>query len=280
MAKLIHDSYGKSKVRLTKVTRNGDRHEIREMSVDIALQGDFERCYTHGDNASILPTDTMKNTVYALARDHPLTSIESFAMTLSEHFLKTVAHCTSSSIDISEVPWQRISVGGKPHDHSFIGGSNERRITRVVRSRDDVMIESGIDHMLVLKTTRSGFVGYIKDQFTTLKPTTDRIFATSVKALWQYNTADADWNANFNDIREVMIAVFAGQDSLAVQQTLYVMGAGALAACDAISEITLTMPNQHRLLVNLEPFGMDNPNEIFVPTDEPHGLIRGTVSRE
>lgn len=279
MAKLIHDAYGKSQVRLTKVTRSGARHELKELSVDIQLEGDFAKCYTHGDNSPILPTDTMKNTVYAIARHHPLHSIEDFGKSLADHFRKTVSHCSSAKIDISEVPWQRMNISGREHNHSFLGGSSERRITTVKQTRKELTIESGIGDMLVLKTTQSGFVGYIRDKYTTLKETTDRIFATSVKATWKYSRADADWNRSFDSIRNAMIAVFANHDSLAVQQTLHAMGEAALSACRDISEISLTMPNQHRLLVNLEPFGMDNPNEIFVPTNEPYGLICGTLSR-
>lgn len=279
MSKLIHDAYGKSQVRLTKVTRTSPRHEIKELSVDIQLEGDFVRCYTHGDNASILPTDTIKNTVYALARHHPLHSIEEFGKHLAGHFLKTVGHCTSAKIDISEVPWTRMMIDGKEHDHSFVGGSCERRTTSVIQTRDNLKIESGINDLLVLKTTKSGFVGYIRDPFTTLKETKDRIFATSVKATWKYSVNEGDWNKAFDAIRNSMIKVFAEHDSLAVQQTLYAMGEAALKACGEISEISLTMPNQHRLLVNLDPFGMDNPNEIFVPTNEPYGLICGTIGR-
>lgn len=280
MARLIHDAYGKSQVRLTKVSRHGARHDLKEISVDIQLEGDFARCYTHGDNASILPTDTMKNSVYAVAKNHPMDSIESYAQALAKHFLDTVAHCSSASIDIAEVPWQRIEVDGKPHDHSFIGGSSERRTTRVVQTRQNSTVTSGIDGLLVLKTTKSGFVGYIRDKYTTLKETTDRIFATSVKATWQYSSVPADWNHDFNAIRTAIIEVFAEHDSLAVQQTLYAMGETALKVCGSISQITLEMPNKHRLLINLEPFGMNNPNEIFVPTDEPFGLICGTIARE
>jgi urate oxidase len=276
---LKSNSYGKSYVRLTKVSRHGDRHELKELSVDIELQGDFARCYTHGDNSKIIATDSMKNTVYVLAKDHPIESIEDFARHLANHFVDTYPQVACATATIREAPWQRISVNAKPHDHSFVGGSCERRTCSVTSDRKSVEIEGGIDGLLVLKTTKSGFVGYVRDRYTTLKETTDRIFATSVTARWQYSTPELDGNRAFETIRTALLEVFATHDSLAVQQTLLAMGEEALKRCAEISEIELTMPNQHRLLVNLQPFGMNNPNEIFVPTNEPFGLIKGTVSR-
>ena len=278
MAVLKSNMYGKSQVRLTKVTRNGQRHELKEMYVNVILRGEFQRCYTHGDNSNIVATDSMKNTVYALARNHPIESIESFGMHLAAHFVDRYPQVSAAQVKIRQVPWQRIAVNGQPHDHAFIGGSSERRTCLITHgSRPNV--SSGIDGLLVMKTTHSGFVGYVQDEYTTLKETTDRIFATSVTASWKYDSPDADWNANYDSIRAALLNMFATHDSLAVQQTLYAMGEEALKVCPAISEIELTMPNQHRLLVNLQPLGLDNPNEIFLPTSEPFGMISGIVSR-
>jgi urate oxidase len=283
MAVLKHNAYGKGQVRLTKVTRGGNgRHELHEMAVEVRLEGDFARCYTEGDNGQIIPTDTMKNTVYALARNHTMAGIEAFAKLLAGHFINTFSHVSVATITIHETPWQRITIGGRPHDHAFVGGSSERRTCAVTHARAGgrVSVHAGIHDLLVLKTTKSGFVGFIKDKYTTLRETTDRIFATSVTADWTYANADADeWNAYHDAVRSTFLRVFAEHDSLAVQQTLYAMGEAALDACSAIEEIAITMPNQHRLLVNLQPFGMENPNEIFVPTDEPYGIISGTIAR-
>jgi urate oxidase len=170
-------------------------------------------------------------------------------------------------------------VDGASHEHAFVGGSNERRTCDAFISTAAVF-HGGIKALTLLKTTKSGFVGFVKDAFTTLRETNDRIFATAVDATWRYGAGDADYNACYATIRDTILRVFATHDSLAVQQTLYEMGAAALAACDQIDEISLTMPNQHRLLVNLQPFGLENANEVFVPTDEPFGLISGTVARE
>jgi len=279
MSMLASDSYGKSQVRLTKVTRIGPHHELKELSVDVELEGDFAACYTDGDNSKIVATDSMKNIVYVAAKSHPIDCIENFGKYLANLLVNPYPQVANATIRISEVPWQRIDIDGKPHEHSFVGGISERRTCKVRREGKSFTLEGGIDGLLVLKTTRSGFVGFVRDKYTTLKETTDRIFATSVAATWKYASSDAHFDQCYAAIRVALLQVFATHDSLAVQQTLYAMGEQALKVCSDITEISLTMPNQHRLLVSLEPFGMDNQNEIFVPTNEPFGLIKGTISR-
>lgn len=279
MTRLAADSYGKSDVRLTKVTRRGDIHHLTEMSVSIELRGEFTRCYTEGDNSMVVPTDTQKNTVYALAKKHAFDSIEQFATILAKHFVDNFSHVSSATVSIEQMLWNRMVLDGKAHEHAFLGGNDETRDCVVVHGREGTKITGAISGMTVLKTAKSGFVNYIKDQYTTLKETTDRIFATIVEATWTYNTLDADFNAAYTSIRNALIRIFAEHDSLAVQQTLYAMGEEALRACKQIDEISLVMPNQHRLLVNLQPFGLENANEIFVPTTEPYGKICGTIRR-
>jgi urate oxidase len=278
-AVLSHHSYGKSQVRLTKVTRHADRHELKELAVAVRLEGDFAASYLHGDNSGIVATDTMKNTVYALARQHPLTDVEGFGQALAAHFLDRYAHVWAAAISLEEQPWQRIVVDGRQHPHAFVGGGGETRTCTVTLTRQGRRIESGLDHLLLLKTTDSGFTGFIRDAYTTLPETEDRIFATLLTAVWVYGEGEADWDRCHQTIRRALLETFAGHKSLSVQQTLYAMGAAALEACHPISQITLTMPNKHRVLVNLEPFGLSNPNEVFVPTEEPYGLITGTITR-
>lgn len=277
---LVHNAYGKSLVRLTKVTRQGDRHDLNEVTVAIQLEGDFTAAYTEGDNRLVVATDTMKNTVYALARQHPLTDVESFGHTLARHFLDHNAHVTAATVDLVEHAWQRLTVQGRGHPHAFAGGGAEKRTCVVRATRQGVQFEAGIDGLLLLKTTDSAFRDFQRDRFTTLPDTDDRIFATMLQAAWTYQTTAADWNRCHAVTRQALLETFAQHQSLGVQQTLYAMGAAALAACAEIDEVRLTMPNKHRLLVNLEPFGLDNPNAIFVATDEPHGLISGTLRRQ
>ncbi len=284
MTALGQNSYGKSSVRLMKVTRQPDRHELKEVNVNIQLEGAFEKVYTVGDNRNVLPTDTMKNTVYALAKDHPLHCIEEFGVTLSEHFIKNNPDVSKATIELIESRWERIpmsSSGAKstPHSWSFTGGASEKRTSLVTKTRTALVIRSGIRDLLILKTTGSAFKEYVKDKYTTLKETDDRILATNAEIQWLYSNANTDFNKSFQNIRQSLLEMFANHESLSVQHTLYAMGEAALKACGDVSEVTLTMPNKHCLLVDLTPFGMQNKNEIFVPTSEPHGLISGTIKR-
>lgn len=280
MSKLIKNSYGKSRVRLTRVQRTGSEHTLKELTVAISLEGDFEETYLLGDNNKVVATDTMKNTVYALARHHPVDSVESFGLHLAEHFLTSYEQVESATITIEEDAWSRIEIDGHDHPTAFVGGSREKRTARITGHREGRRVMSGLKDLLVLKTTNSGFSGFPRDQFTTLPETDDRILATSVAAEWCHAPGQHDWNPSFDRIRSAMLKVFAEHHSLSVQQTLHLMGEAALEACPHMEEISFQLPNAHRLLVNLEPMGMDNPNEIFVPTDEPYGLICGTIRRE
>jgi len=278
---LAHDNYGKSRVRMVKVARHGERHDVQEINIAIAFEGDFTTAHTAGDNSHILPTDTMKNTVYALAKQAPdIEEIETFALRLADHFLKHNPQVSRVTIEIAETPWARITVGSKPHLHSFIKGSDEKRTAKIVASHEGGTVEAGIEDLLVMKTTRSGFAGFIKDQYTTLPETDDRIFATAVKANWRYANLESITNSAWHGVRQMILETFAQHDSLSVQQTLYAIGEAVLENYEGITEIALSLPNKHCLLVNLAPFGMENPNQIFVPTDEPHGLIEARLKRQ
>lgn len=282
--RLTSQRYGKSSVRLTKVTRHMDRHELMELAVDVALEGDFAESYLTGDNRRVVATDTMKNTVYAMAADHPLVDPESFAVSLANHFVDRNEHVTSATIDAAQTPWVRIAGADGPHRHSFVGGGSERRICRVRHTRGATTIEAGIHGLPLLKTTDSAFRGFPRDEFTTLPETDDRIFATLLEARWTYDPLafcrkSFDANATFNRIRSAMINIFADHRSLAVQQTLYAMGEAAMEICGEVTAMHLAMPNQHRIPLNLEPLGKTNKNEIFVTTSEPFGLITATLER-
>jgi urate oxidase len=263
------------------VARRADRHDLIELNVDISLEGEFSESYLAGDNRRVITTDTMKNTVYALAADHPLADAESFALAIASHFLDRHSHVASVTIAMQQTPWQRIETAGAPHRHSFIGAGGGRRICTVCRTRHGVTVESGLTGLPLLKTADSAFRDFARDEFTTLADTDDRIFATRLDARWTYSEATAiDWNAAFERARTSMIAVFADHKSLAVQQTLFAMGKAALEACPQIGRIELSMSNEHRVPVNLEPFGRSNRNEVFVVTVEPFGLIRAVLERE
>jgi urate oxidase len=276
---LGQNNYGKSRVRLVQVTKHKDRHDVKELDVAIQLEGDLTAAHTEGDNSKVLPTDTMKNTVYALAHGDPIQDPETFGLKLASHFLETQPHIYEARVELREHLWRRINVNGKPHRHSFLSTGNERRVAVVTQSHARTMVEGGIEELLVLKTTGSGFEGYIKDRFTTLAETNDRIFSTVIAATWRYANPDADYGILWREIRRIVLETFAEHESPSVQQTLYLTGKRVLETFEAIAEIRLSLPNKHCLLVNLQPFGLENNNEIFVPTDEPHGLIEATIQR-
>ena len=284
IAKLTTNRYGKSRIRLMRVTRHDDHNDVDEWTVQVLLSGDFETVHTLGDNSKILPTDTVKNTVYSVARSSSAESMEDFAKQLVDFLLLRNAQVQSVEVVIASTLWKRLTVDGKPHPTAFMRGSDERQTATVSRGQGGAFaITSGLEQMTIMKTAQSGFVGYIKDSLTTLPETTDRLFATALKADWPYTVKAIAEGIDFNKVRmhlrEKMISTFANHNSLSVQQTLYAMAEAALAHTDIIDEVSMLMPNKHNLLVDLGRFGQTNPNHIFVPTDEPHGTIEATVRR-
>jgi len=282
--KLHTNRYGKSRVRLMRLTKHFDHHDLDEWTVQILLTGDFDTAHTLGDNSKILPTDTMKNTVYFVARESKADSMEAYAQELIDYILTRNPQVSSAEVVVESTLWKRLTVDGKPFPTAFMRGSDERQTATVSRHQNQPFtITAGLDHLTILKTSQSAFTGYIKDALTTLPETTDRLFGTALKAEWPYTPEAIAAGVNFNKvrthIREVMLAAFAKHDSLSVQQTLYAMAEAALHHTTLIDEIYLLMPNKHNLLVDLARFGQENPNHIFVPTDEPHGTIEATIRR-
>jgi urate oxidase len=280
MAKLGSNRYGKHRVRLSRITRHGDRHDFCEWTVNVLLEGSFETSFTEADNSKVLPTDTMKNTVYYIARGSKAATIEEFAMELGDYLLANNAQVTGAKVEIKERAWERMAVDGEADATTFKLGGPEVNTVRAVRDKNrEWSIRSGVDGLTILKTTKSAFTGYIKDKLTTLKPATDRIFGTCTKVTWDYASPKQDFAQARSRIVNSLLKTFADHDSLSVQHTLYDMGEAALVAVPEIERIELTMPNLHHLLADLSPFGLDNPNHIFVPIDEPHGYIEAVVER-
>ena len=278
--RIVQDNYGKSRVRLMKVARLAGRHEIQSLTLNIALEGDFDAIHIDGDNSLCLPTDTMKNTVYALAgKNDGLEQIESFGRRLTTHFLECNPHVSRAVIDISDHSWKRMKFDGRDHPHSFVRGSREKRTAKIDATRETVSVVSGVEELIVLKSAGSGFVGFIKDEYTTLPEVTDRILATSVKATWTYGNPDNATDEVWNGIRQCILKTFSDHDSLSVQHTLYAIGEAALAQFPEIDEIYFSLPNIHCLPVDISKFGLENKNCIFIPTDEPHGLIEARLAR-
>jgi urate oxidase len=280
MAKLGENRYGKSRVRLSRITRHAGYHEFNEWTVHVMLKGDFEAAFTAADNSKILPTDTMKNTAYSLARASKATTIEEFAMELGDYLLANNAQVIRASVHIEEKNWQRLIVNGSLDATSFKLGGPELNTVHATRDQDrEWSVKPGMDGLVILKTARSEFTGFIKDKMTTLKPVTDRILGTRATVQWEFAQAFPD----YADVRARIVAAvlgeFAAHHSMSVQHTLFDMGKAALDAAPEIARIKLSMPNLHHLLADLSPLGQDNPNHIFVPIDEPHGTIEATVER-
>ena len=278
--RLGDNNYGKARVRLLRVARQEGRHDVQELTLGIRFEGDFETAHTIGDNSKILPTDTMKNTVYALARKHGIETSETFCLQLTDHFLAGNPQVSRVIVEASETIWARLPFGGRPHPQAFTQASGEKRTAVVSGTRKEKSVAAGLDGLVVMKTAQSAFDNFLKDEYTTLPETKNRILATAIHARWTYKNADVEYAASWHAIRQMLLEAFAEHDSQSLQHTLYAMGEAVLANFDAVSDIHLSLPNKHYNLVNLSPFQMSNPGEVFLPTDEPHGLIEATLRKE
>ena len=272
-ARLAWNGYGKAAVRLVKVERSTPRHELHDLTIEVQLQGSFEAAHTKGDNSNVLPTDTMKNTVYAMARQGPVAPPEAFAERLARRFLDACPAAGRAVIGVSLHGWQRAGA-------AFVRGTTERRLVKVTLDKEGARFEGGLDGLGLLKTADSAFSEFLRDEYTTLRETDDRILATDVEARWTYARPPADFDAAWTGTRTALVEAFAQHRSASVQHTLYAMGEAALGRCAEIGEIRLVLPNRHHLLVDLAPFGLDNPNEIFVATAEPYGRIEAVIARD
>jgi urate oxidase len=274
------NQYGKAECRLVRISRDGDVHRIEDLNVTSQLRGDFDACHTAGDNSHVVATDTQKNTVYAFAERYGVGSPERFLTTLGRHFVDEFAWVSGGRWGAEQYAWDRIVADGRPHDHAFVRTGRETRTTVVQLDGDETFVVSGLTDCTVLKSTGSEFHGFPRDRYTTLPETTDRILATSVTAWWRYTELDLDYDERYEAIRRTLLETFASVHSLALQQTIFEMGRAVLEAFDDVAEVKLSCPNKHHFLVDLEPFGLDNPNEVFVAADRPYGLIQATVQRE
>ena len=269
------NQYGKAEVRLVKVTRDTARHAIEDLSVTSQLHGDFTAAHTEGDNSHVVATDTQKNTIYAFGRDG-VGSPEQFLLRLADHFTGGFDWVTGGRWAAEQYAWNRID----DHDHAFAKDKSEVRTAVLLAEGGDRSLVAGLQGLTVLKSTGSEFHGFPRDRYTTLAETTDRILATDVTARWRYNRTDLDFNALYASVRALLLAGFAETHSLALQQTMFEMGRRVLQAHPEIDEVRLSLPNNHHFLVDLAPFGLDNPNEVFFAADRPYGLIEAAVQRD
>jgi urate oxidase len=283
------NQYGKAENRVVRIYRDTDRLEIRDVNVSTSLRGDFTDAHISGDQARVLPTDTQKQTCYAYAKEKGIGEIEEYALALGRHFVDDIEPVEGSRIEVDEYAWERISVGGKEHDHSWVRTGQETRTTIVTidgkRSAGGdgqrAWVVSGFKDLVVLKSTGSEFAGYLEDKYTTLRETHDRIMSTSMVARWRYIGTDVDdWGKSYDSIKQIILEQFATVHSLALQQTLYESGRAVLETHPEVAEIKFSAPNKHHFVYDLSPFGLDNPNEVFHADDRPYGLIQATVTRD
>ncbi len=282
------NQYGKAENRVVRVYRDTDRHEIRDLNVSTSLRGDFAAAHTVGDQINVLPTDTQKNTSFAYAKEHGISSPEDYAIALGTHFLDAAPPATGAQIRVEEYAWDRIPVDGEGHDHSFVRRGTETRTCVVtVEGRGDaqkVWVVSGFTDLTVLKSTGSEFKGFLKDKYTTLQETDDRVMATSMTARWRYEgtspTRETDWDKAYDDIKQILLSAYATTYSRALQETLYAMGGAVLEAHAEVAEVRFSAPNKHHFLVDLAPFELENNGEVFIAADRPYGLIEANVSRD
>lgn len=276
---LIKNKYGKGRVRIMRIHREGEKQEVSQLSIKAMIEGDFARAYTDGDNSTSVSTDTIKNVVNIVARENTGLSAEDFCQVLAKRYLDTYPQVASVTVTAHETKWTRLLIDGKPHAHSFILDSNGKPTVEVAATRAQMSMSSGIDGFTFMKSTQSGWENFAPDPYTTLQPTGDRMCATAMVASWKWSGKPSSYPQTNAKILAKLLDVFATTYSPSVQNSLYHMGEAVLAAVPEISEISMACPNIHYILMNLAPFGMDNNNDVFLPTDEPHGQIECTVGR-
>lgn len=274
------NQYGKAENRVVRIYRDNPRHEIRDVNVSTCLRGDFSAAHLAGDQSAVLPTDTQKQTAYAYAKEKGLHAIEDYGLALARHFVGDVEPVEAARIEIEEYAWQRAVVDGREHDHTWIRSGQEVRTAAVTVDGTGEWVVGGLKDLTILKSTGSEFSGFLSDEYTTLEPTHDRVMATSLVAQWRFTSTEVDWNAVYEGVKALLVERFAVVHSLALQQTLYEMGAAVLTAYAEIAEVRLSAPNKHHFLYDLGPFGLDNAGEVYNADDRPYGLIQATVTRD
>lgn len=283
----VRTGYGKNTVKVLVIRRQGSHHYIIELKADVELTLRSRKDYLNGDNSDIIPTDTIKNTVHALAKIKGVKTIEQFSLDICNHFLTSFNHVLRAKVHMEEAPWRRLEKNGIQHAHAFILNPEACRFCDVDQNLNGApVVHSGVKNMTVLKTTQSGFEGFLRDRFTTLKEAKDRCFCTSVYARWCYNKIQGvDFDAAWNCVKGTIIEKFAGpydrgEYSPSVQKTLYETQLLVLDRVLEVEEIEIVMPNQHYFTIDMTKMGLINNDEVLLPLDNPSGNITGTVRRK
>ncbi len=283
---LGQNQYGKAETRVVRITRDGAVHHVKDLNVSVALSGEMDEVHLSGSNATVLTTDATKNTVFAFAKEHGIESAERFGIHLARHFVASQPSIRSARVRIEEFGWQRVAPGPDAEaGHSFVREAQEVRTAEVSHDGERWQVVSGLKDLVVMNSTDSEFWGFVKDRYTTLPETADRVLATEVDARWRYGWSggrpdEPDWDDVWRRARRHLLEAFAGTYSYSLQQTLYAMGSRVVEQVPEVDEVRLSLPNKHHFLVDLAPFGLENDNEVYFAADRPYGLIEGTVLRE
>ncbi|MGW4846005.1 factor-independent urate hydroxylase [Nocardia brasiliensis] len=280
---LTDHRYGKAENRVVRIRRETARHEIRDVNVSTVLRGDFADAYA-GDQRKVLPTDTQKQTAFAYAKQPGLQTIEDYGLALAGHFVDDIEPVSSARIEIDEYGWQRVTVDGREHDHTWVRQGPEVRtaaITVAGTGADrQAWVIGGVKDLTILKSTGSEFADFLSDEFTVLAPTHDRMLATTLVVAWRFAaTTGVAWDDVYASIRARLVETFATHHSKALQQTLFEMGKAALQAYPVLAEIRLAAPNKHHFDYDLARFGIENNGEVYYAADRPYGLIHATLQR-
>lgn len=278
MIELGANRYGKAAIRIVRVGRDETPHRLRDLTVAVALEGDFAAAHTDGDNANVVATDTMKNTAYAFAADHLTGAIEAYGATLARHFLDN-DQVDRATVNIREHAWHPIDVAGSPAPDAFVRGGEGTRVATVAATRGGLTVEAGVEDLVVMKTTRSAFSGFPRDRYTTLAETDDRLMATKITAIWRYGSPEIEHDPTWSAVRTTLLEVFADHDSPSVQTSIWIMARAMLERHEELDEVRMVLPNLHHWTVDLSAFGVTNDRLVYVATTEPHGLIEATVRR-
>ena len=280
--KLAHNTYGESHIRLLRVMRRGSVHELKDLTLSVRFEGDFDAAHSAGDNRKILPANTMANTVYVLARQYPAEAVEEFALHIVEHFLTYNPQLSRIRVAAAERPWSRILIAEKPHASAFISNAGERRTTSVTATREDTILQSGIENLLVLKTTGAAFEGFLRDPYTTPQNAPNSIVSVEISATWTHTSSESDapFSATWHGIRKILLETFANHQGRSLQHTAFAMGQAVLDNFETTVEVHLALADNLYSVIDLKPFGMENDAEVFIPAEEPRGLINVTLRRE
>lgn len=276
---LTNHSYGASRIRLLKRVRRGDRHDLRDVVVAVRLEGALEEAFTRGDNELLLPADSLKNTVHAVARETSFREIEELALTLAEHVMSHQPQLGLVRVDVSEVPWQRVAVGGRAQGQAFTGGDGHRRTVTVTSNGQQVSVVAGLERLLVMKTGGAAFEGFLRDQHTTLEESDDRILAAYLDAHWSYSSADVAFGPSWQGVRQLLLEAFVGEPSRSAEHTAHAMAELVLSSYVDIADVTVKLRQRMLPLIELSPFGLDNPHLVFQPQEAPEEVAEATVAR-